>query len=435
MARVALTDRFIASPQRVPASGRVDYPDALVPGLALRVTSAGHRSFVLIARYPMNPKNPTRRAIGDMGAITLDNARDTAREWLALIHKGIDPKVHAAKQRAEEHRRQGVTFGRVAEEFLTRHAATLAHAVPARRIVESEFIKRWRDRPITDIMPEECAAAVRAIVRRGAPAQAHNALGHLRRMFSWAIGTNEFGITDSPVERLRPADLIGKKMLRDRILTDAELRAIWTATDGRLDAGALAEARRRDRPRDAAQGIGYPYAPMFRLLILTGQREREVAGMAWSEIDLDKALWTIPAARMKGARAHVVPLAPDALALLRALPRFTAGDFVFTTTGGRKPVSGFSKAKARLDAASGVTGWVLHDLRRTARTHFSALPVQDNVRELVIAHAKPGLHRVYDLHGYEAEKRECLTLWEARLRGILAPKPPAEVVQLAERRA
>ncbi len=157
--------------------------------------------------------------------------------------------------------------------------------------------------------------------------------------------------------------------------------------------------------------------------------------MAWSEVDFAKKLWTIPASRMKGGRVHAVPLAPDALALLEALPRFTLGDFVFTTTGGVKPVSGFSKVKQRLDRLSAVKGWRFHDLRRTMRTHLSALPVQDLVRELVIAHARPGLHKVYDQHSYEAEKRECLTLWEARLRSILSPKPPADVADLAAERA
>jgi integrase len=108
---------------------------------------------------------------------------------------------------------------------------------------------------------------------------------------------------------------------------------------------------------------------------------------------------------------------------LTDLPRFVRGDFVFTSTSGAKPFVGFGRAKRRLDELSGVTDWTLHDLRRTARTHFSALPVQDNVRELVIAHARPGLHAVYDQHTYQDEKRECLRLWELRLAGIVNPQP------------
>jgi integrase len=397
MARVALSDRFITSPKRKPARGRKDYADALVPGLALRVTEAGHLSFVLITRYPSNPKNPTRRALGDYGELTLEAARHKAREWLALISRGIDPRVEEARRRAEAQRKQVNSFSAVASQFLDRHAAGLRKAAEARRIIEGEFVNRWRHRAITDILSEEAAAAIRAIVNRGAPYQAHNALGYLRRLFNWAIGTHEFGIDASPVDKLRPADLIGKREPRDRVLSDAELAAVWAAADR----------------------LGYPYGPLFRLLILTGQREREIADMTWLEVDPSNELWTIPATRMKGGRAHEVPLCADAMALLQALPRFTAGAFVFTTTAGAKPVNGFSKAKVRIDLISGVPDWKIHDLRRTMRTHLSALPVQDLVRELVIAHAKPGLHRVYDQHAYQQEKRECLALWETRLKAIL----------------
>jgi integrase len=436
MAKINLTDRFIASDKRTPSTGRKDYQDSGVPGLALRVTSAGHKSFVLVARYPRNPKNPTRRALGEYGVITLDDARQKARDWLALIQKGKDPKTEEARQRAAELRSQSNTFAHVAEEFLSRHAAKLAHAAQARRIVEAEFVRRWGQRPIKEILAEECAAAIRAVVKRGAPAQAHSAHEWLRRLFRWAIGTNEFEITASPVATLQPTDLIGRKVIRDRVLTNDELRAVWGACGGSVGSEGLKEARRRGPERQIEQLIGYPYGPLFKLLILTGQREREVADMVWSELNLDEAIWTIPKERMKGTRAHTVPLPPDALALLRSLPRFTAGNYVFSTTGGLKPVNGFSKAKARLDKLSDVTSdWVLHDLRRTARTHFSALPVQDMVRELVIAHARPGLHAVYDQHSYADEKRELLTLWENRLRGILSPKPPASVADLAAARA
>jgi integrase len=137
---------------------------------------------------------------------------------------------------------------------------------------------------------------------------------------------------------------------------------------------------------------------------------------------------------MKGGRAHEVPLSLAATQLLEALPRY-AGECVFTTTAGTKPINGFAKAKVRIDRLSGVTGWVIHDLRRTVRTHFSALPVQDLVRELVIAHAKPGLHKVYDQYSHRDEKRRCLDLWEARLLSIVEPPEGENLVQFSERRA
>jgi integrase len=198
----------------------------------------------------------------------------------------------------------------------------------------------------------------------------------LRKLFNWAIGTGEFGIDASPLERLQPVELIGRRETRERTLSDAELRAVW----------------------DVAGQMGYPYGPVFRLLILTAQRENEVAGMRWSEVDLKQRLWTIPSPRMKGDRAHEIPLAPRAFDLIEALPR-RFGDCVFSTTGSQKPING----------------------------------LEDLVREAVIAHAQKGLHRVYDRHSYQSEKRQCLELWEQHLLAIVEPLP-ADIPSIAEER-
>ena len=172
MSRQNLTDRFINSRKPAPVGRREEYGDAIVPELALRVTDRGHKSFVLVTRYPSNPKNPTRRALGEVGAITLDQARQKARGWLELIEKGVDPKAQEARERTAAQRRQVNTFAAVSAEFLERHASGLSKSAEARRIIEGEFVKRWGARPIIDIMPEEIAAAIRAIVKRGAPYQA-----------------------------------------------------------------------------------------------------------------------------------------------------------------------------------------------------------------------------------------------------------------------
>lgn len=280
MARVNLTDKFIESDKRIPAAGRMDYLDALVPGLALRVSSTGNRSFVLVARYPSNPKNPTRRALGEYGVLTLEQARVKGREWLGLINNGIDPKVEEGRRRARALLSQQNNFGHVAEEFLQRYVKGpafcelesraaelrktspnltapvalrrvmaaqanrdlvakskkegLVKKIPADTIIRTEFIKRWKARPVAEILPQECAVAIRAIVNRGAPEQARTAYEWLRRLYSWAIGTNEFGVTVSPVATLRPSELIGKKKKRKRILLDTELRSVWAAAGGGL---------------------------------------------------------------------------------------------------------------------------------------------------------------------------------------------------------
>jgi integrase len=173
--------------------------------------------------------------------------------------------------------------------------------------------------------------------------------------------------------------------------------------------------------------MGYPYGPLFRLLLITGQRRSEVGEARWCEFDLDARLWTIPAERMKADAAHLVPLSAEAMTVLAALPRFDRGDHLFSSTFGAKPINGFSAAKARLDGLmaerlpGAPAGFVLHDLRRSTRTHLSALPIPDLVRELVIAHAKPGMHRVYDLFAYIDEKRSAMDLWASRLRSIVEP--------------
>jgi integrase len=176
---------------------------------------------------------------------------------------------------------------------------------------------------------------------------------------------------------------------------------------------------------------------LVRLLMLTGQRKSEVAEARWSEIDLDKREWTIPPGRMKMDTAHIVPLTDDAIKVLESLPRFRSGDHLFSATYGKTAVVGFAKAKSRLDKLMppDTPPWVLHDIRRTMRTHLSALPIPDLVRELVIAHAKPGLHKVYDQHAYAAEKRHALELWAARLRSIVDLPLAANVITFDKARA
>jgi integrase len=135
--------------------------------------------------------------------------------------------------------------------------------------------------------------------------------------------------------------------------------------------------------------------------------------MIWAEVEFDKSLWTISHERMKAGIAHEYPLPEMAIDVLKSLPRFT-GPFVFTTTGGDRAISGFSKMKRRLDASmpEQITPWRIHDLRRSVRTGLGSLPIPSNICELVIAHVQPGMHRVYDLHSYRDEKRRALELTE-----------------------
>jgi integrase len=404
-----------------------DVKDTQVPGLHVRVMPTGHRSFILLGRFPGKP-HPTRRALGGYGELTLEEARDKAREWRRLIGRGVDPQVQEERDRQSVLRQQCITFSAVAEDFIRDKLPSERKGKETEQDIRRELLPKWGKRPITDITSLEVRNLVKAIRdRHGTPYQAHNILITIRRLFGWAIDQTVYGIEQSPCERLKPKSIVGKRLSRTRVLDNDELRAFWRAA-GRL---------------------GYPYQQIYRLLALTGLRRNEVAWARWSEIDLQTKLWTIPAERMKGGAPHVVPLMDDVLAILHELPRFQVGDFLFSTTFGKKPVRGFNRAKRKLDwhmlrswwAIGRVRGehlrnkkfppFKIHDVRRTMRTGLSALPIPDIVRELVVAHAQRGMHRVYDLHAYENEKRHALQLWAARLRDIVEP-PPANVVELAQ---
>jgi integrase len=408
-----LTDRYLRSLKGGKEGKPYDIRDSEIRGLRVRVMPSGERTFVLLARF-QHGADPTRRALGAYPAVSLAEAREKARKWRELIKRGIDPAQEEERERAAELRKQKTTFAAVAEDFIREKLPNESKGREVERDIRRVFIPVWGKRPAVDITALDVRTIIKRVRDEGKIYQAHNLLGYARRLYNWSIGQHCYGIETSPCDRLNPEDIVGEKRARTRILSDAELRAAWMAADG----------------------LGYPYAPLFKLLMLTGARRSEVAEAQWREVDLAKKIWTIPAERMKADAAHVVPLSNDALAVLQSLPRFERGDYLFSTTFGAKPVNSFHKAKIKLDGAmlkllGDLSDFVVHDIRRTVRTGLSAIPnISDLVRELVIGHTKPGLHKVYDQHTYLNEKRVALDAWAARLRSIVEP-PPANVVELA----
>jgi integrase len=181
--------------------------------------------------------------------------------------------------------------------------------------------------------------------------------------------------------------------------------------------------------------MGYPFGPLFRLLLLTGARKNELAQACWREIDRKEKLLTVPPERFKSDASHIMPLTAEAMAVLETLPTFEKGDCLFTNTFGERPVTAFAQAKERLDKfmaeelGAELKPFRTHDLRRTVRTRLAGLRVSDTIAEMVIGHGRRGIQRVYDQHKYEPEMREALALWAARLRDIVTP-PPENVVKL-----
>jgi integrase len=420
MAKVNFTDRYLKALKPAALGTRYEVADAIVPGLYVRVTDKAdgdkaprHRTFVLVARYP-GSKHPTRRAIGEYDATSLDEARETAREWLRMIRGGKDPRAEEERARQAELRKQAHTFAAVAEEyFASDKFKKLRTARDIERDLKRLVVSRWKDRALADITRHDVKALIKEIAV-DTPYMAHLTLAYVRSMFNW-ICAQDYGVEVSPCAMIKPKDLIGSKEPRQRVMTDAEIKELWHATDC----------------------VGYPFGPMVKLLLLTGVRRDEAAGARWSEIDLDKRLWIIPSARFKSGTQHLVPLTDQSLALLDDLPRFAGSDYLFTT--GKRAVSGFSRAKQRIDQIMAVhlkqfEPWRLHDIRRTFRSGLASLRVPDGVAELALGHGKRGLQKVYDLYRYEPELREALTLWGGRVRDLVLP-PPKKVTPLRKRRA
>jgi integrase len=403
-----LTDKGLKGLE--PTDKPFEIMDLDVRGFGIRVMPSGVKSFILFRRFP-GSKHPARRTLGTYGEISLAEARDKAREWNALVEKGIDPTKEKQRQRQAaieaEKQRQASTFGAAFEDYLHRKASKLKSA----RDIECKLrreCKSWMALPLADISPLMVKEVVQAMVTRGTSgANARFWFANIRAFFNWCVDDGNLEV--SPCAKLKPAVLIGPPNVRNRVLKDFEIAAYWRAS----------------------QALRYPLGRFFQLLALTALRLNEPAKAQWSEFDFNAKLWVIPAERMKGGFAHAVPLTPEISGLLESLPRFRGGDFVFSTTGGEKPINGFGKAKEKLDdlmrmdlEAKGLSfePFVIHDIRRTCRTRFSALPVEDIVRELLVAHARPGLHKVYDLHLYEREKADALKLWHEKLKHIVGGK-------------
>ena len=278
----------------------------------------------------------------------------------------------------------------------------------------------WFDRSILDITPANVKDLIRTIKARG-EAQARFVNSLLKALFVWTVKTGDFGLEVSPYAKIDTKTLVGETVERDRTLEDHELAAYWRA----------------------AEKLSYPHNQCFRLVALAALRRDEAADISRKEIDMGAKRLVIPAERMKGqngkARPHLVPITPKIEALLGELPPHD-GPFLFSSSMGAKPISDHGRAKAKLDAlmradleANGhaFVPFLLHDVRRTVRTKLDEFKIgTTEIRELLIAHARPKIQRIYSVFEFEDEKREALEAWHRALDGIVNPKPRANVIPM-----
>ena len=399
------------------------------------------------------------------GALTLEQARGKARNWLEDIRRGVDPRDTEERQRQAEQRKRANSFARVVEDFINLAVVGPDPANPrmrqggkVARELRTFFVPLWGGKPISDVSCEQVKRAIKGIrdhggygmlhahgikakpkhdrgASRPAPGAARNLLAYLKSFFSWAVEQGEYGLELSPCRDLKATTLVGTKRARQRVLTDLELAALWRVA-----------GRQR-----------YPFQQAYKLLMLSGLRLNEVVQARWPEFDFKDKVWTIPASRMKGtrdkARPHLVPLTDDMIAILDTLPRFNHGDFIFSLSIGERPAKVADRIKKEIDVSmlrslqalarlrgedpTGVKleGWRNHDIRRSVRTGLARLRVDSDTAQAVLAHAKGGIVAVYDTYDLLSEKRAALELWNARLREITSPPEPQpdNVVKLSAR--
>ena len=326
--KTALTDRAIKAAK--PKARAYDKHDSVVPGLLLEVRPSGLKRLALLKRFP-GSKNPTRRLIGQYGAVSLEQARTTARRWLELVQAGIDPATEVERARQAEARKRRDTFATVVERYIDIEVVGPDPERPRHRSHRKirngldVLVALFGERPVTDfeadpellMTPLEEIARLgtdRALVKlgrrkrllrpgraaKGSPAQARALFTYLNMVFNFAVEHAGFGLRRNPIAHIRKTRRFGKAVRREHALDDEEVAALW------VGAGRLPASHRR----------------AYRTLVLTGLRLNEVAQGRWNEIDGD--VWTVPPERMKGrngaARAHAVPIPKDLRKVLDEIP-------------------------------------------------------------------------------------------------------------------
>ena len=379
-----------------PGAARREIPDGLLPGLYLIVQPTGAKSWAVRYRHRGRPRKYT---IGPYPGVDLASARELARKALVAVANGRDPGKEKKDDRRGAVQAERDQIEVMVAQFVERYAKANTRKSTWRetvRIFNKEILPPWTGRAVSEITRRDVIELLDAVTNRGSAIMANRVLAAARRFFSWCVERDVINVSPCAGVKAPSAE-----RSRDRILTDEELKLVWKA----------------------AEQTGWPFGPLVQLLILTGQRLTEVAGMTWHEVDLESRIWIIPRERTKNDTVHEVPLSDATLRILSALPRVAGkSSFVFTTNG-RMPVSGFSRAKDRIDSAirreqgdgaAPLSRWTFHDLRRTVASGMARLGVNLPVIEKVLNHSSgsfAGIVGVYQRHSFSDEKRIALQTW------------------------
>ncbi|WP_243903765.1 tyrosine-type recombinase/integrase [Methylobacterium sp. J-070] len=397
------------------AARRLEIPDATLPGLYFIIQPSGAKSWAVRYRHDGRTRKLT---LGAYPALDLAKARTEGRAALQSVSLGQDP-VAERKVAAPLPTRD--LIGSVIDSFIERHVKPRNRPRTAEetiRILRTKVLPVWDGRKIQDIGRRDVIGLLDGIVDAGTPVAANRTLAALSKLFNWAA---DRGVIDAnPCVRIKAPAV---ETSRDRVLSDDELRLL-----GR-----------------ACASIGWPFGPFVQILLLTAQRRDEVAKMRRVELREGGALWTVPSQRAKNDKAHDVPLSAAVQAILGSMPRVAGQAGYLISTTGKTGISGFGKAKSRVDATMlalaradaetdgsdadtvQIEPWRFHDLRRTAATGMARLGIEPHVVEAVLNHRNgtiSGVAAVYNRHSYGPEKRAALEAWAAYVASLSGERRP-----------
>lgn len=363
--------------------------DKATTGLALVVTPKGKKTFTIVARDPSGKQ--VWKQIGAPDRMSVPEARAEAAVAVARVRVGEPSPSHQPKKGP-------ATFQEVAERFLTRwvdrggkkqDGQPLRSAGEIKRQFKKYLYPHWGTKPFTSIRRGTVTELLDDLTDSRGPVQADRVLATLSKLFRWYRQYDENYVSPVIPEMRRSGSYVDRA--RKRILTDNELRTLWTACEGTF--GALT-----------------------KVALLTGQRRAKVAQMRWS--DIRDGVWTIAAEAREKANAGNLPLPGPALSIIKAQPEIADNPFVFAGRG-KKAFNSFSACKAALDKQASIPPWVFHDLRRTARSLMSRAGVRREIAERTLGHVIPGVEGTYDRHGYTREKGEALAALADLMERIL----------------
>jgi integrase len=385
-----------------PGPVRREIPDPGAKGLYVVVQASGHKGFAV--RYRNGAGKPCKLTIGSWPAISLVAARAAAAAALVEVERGHDPGETKKTAKAKAEAAAADTVRAVAEMYMRLEGKKLRSLDHRQRVLDRLVYPTLGNKPIDALKRSEIVRLLDKVETENGARMAHMVLAVLSRIFNWhAARSDEFR---SPIVRgMSRIDAAARA--RKRILNDDELRTIWRAAQS--DAG--------------------PFGALIQFLLLTGARRSEAAGLPWEEID-SAGNWTLPAARNKVKAELVRPLSKAAQAILAKQPHI--GPYVFSRSGHR-PLTGIADLKAKFDAECKVSGWTLHDCRRTARSLMSRAGVNVDHAERCLGHVIAGVRGTYDRHDFQAEMAHAYEALAAQIERIVNP-PPANVTHIDSKR-